>query len=1615
VKTPRKVLVRRDRLRKYQRQLVAIGFLILFFGPLLIANLPNAASETNGIEKPEQKMSSALQTLASSNESRWVDIIIQFKKQAKSTINAMLSSYERSGFLQVKTIYSIIPGCSARVHSSILTELAKNPFIEFLWEDGTCQAADVDFTPLIAGGGEGFVNFTQLINANAFYEADIPGGNKNGSSAVIAILDSGVDITGEVLVGGDLDDFDEIVNTTDPKFLGAVSMLPDDTLYYTDFTGRGTFHTGIACGTGCWNESFVGVAPGAYYLSVKIFDPLGITYWSIIISGIEWAISHGADIIFFGGYLPGLYLDPISLALNAAADQGIFVVVPAGDEGPAYMSLDSPGQTMKAICVGAYNSPSNSVADFSSRGPGFDFRTGPDVIAPGVNLISTRAKIFASDGSIGSLGAFSFDGFNMGGIEVPGFKSGGTTGFSLPNGSLPSANYGTPITENENENYTRASGTGAAAAVVAGAIALLIQVFPTVTPALMKIALRRTARPILGDENAEGAGLIDVYAAYDYLNRYLEIGSIYNFPVSAPLVYPGALLSIDSLNISEDYSLDPDWQYWDSAVMMSTQAMMTAAIIVNGSATNFSQVFLPLNQFGVCYNLEKDPSSGNGGLMGAIDLESLLPNPGDNKSFHWLSEFQVLREMHLASDLSMGREQYRRYAGVLEFGPLMLIIVAETYDYSIDPVKYTNRINAYKLNFHFINTGSKPIRNLTLYSFFKADLFVNEFGALNSTINQIGSMEDIMNFSIDDTVKYNETNQMLYAIDKDNGTAFNDTYGYQPWGAMGFNSTTHNHSGWEIANSIDLLFNITLHHAQLTNGSHYNEGTDDPGWAMRWDITEELTNHSHEVFTGVFGLGFARTNETAFDVLNDQMQRITSNVMQFNVTDIIILDTNTPRIGYLNEQFHANARYINIGNTTIASANILFVANRTLTTGQIDGKFIYTKITNLEPFSIVSINVEWKPIDEGAYSCAWGAADINGLLGNVTETSFLNNYLARNVFIISEEKYNNFADEVMLVTPMRLPVKPFMLKHPGDLAILNITIISVRRQDSLQFGYEGQAKSLFSFNQTNVNITNGYGNLVGMALVPILGASSNMTGTLTFFRPGVPVINRLPVVFLIAENRGRIFFDFIHNNLTISVRNTTIDFGWDERLDSTYGNFYQVREVWANLKDKGASTMTVVPYLTLNLTEFGFDLAAMNSSPAVGALLDKFLGPYSLSSNILTTNTTNHDILQLFDVLVVCDPESPFKPQEIADITAWVEKGGHLLVWAENDTENNVTSLNTLLKQFDLEITGNNSGIVKVSSTNRTNDAIFPRGGDIYLYDPVNFTAKGSAQILCAPGASSGPIAISKLGLGKIVAIGDKDAFNALHLREGNNTGFAQEIMQWFFERKFTWNLTTTPSRPITIDLGQQMYINLEAIGLYKENSTKKVIYLSGFANSSGDMLQVDLMGFKLPVLPLFHSDGYNFVGQFDTLWDNATGMHYVTIYVDAAAFPCEVFLIPINVTYAEPEPKPVLYEFPDAAYPHFLDVVGILGLVILSAFLWYYRNEKWRTRLHVTVLKDELLFEAQARVNEVKAMLKQVNRQLGSDVDELEKIRLLLGNRKRIQKVLKEFKKFGDRIGEYY
>jgi subtilisin family serine protease len=133
---------------------------------------------------------------------------------------------------------------------------------------------------------------------------------------------------------------------------------------------------------------YMGVAPKANLLEGKVLNRYGWGTDSWIIAGIQWAVAKRADIISMslGGW-PTDGNDPLSLAVDWAFDQGVLVVVAAGNFG-RYFGVAAPGAARKALTVGAVDD-SDNIAWFSSRGPTLDYRVKPEIVAPGVGVCSS--------------------------------------------------------------------------------------------------------------------------------------------------------------------------------------------------------------------------------------------------------------------------------------------------------------------------------------------------------------------------------------------------------------------------------------------------------------------------------------------------------------------------------------------------------------------------------------------------------------------------------------------------------------------------------------------------------------------------------------------------------------------------------------------------------------------------------------------------------------------------------------------------------------------------------------------------------------------------------------------------------------------------------------------------------------------------------------------------------------------------------------------------------------------------------------------------------------------------------------------------------------------------
>jgi len=288
----------------------------------------------------------------------------------------------------------------------------------------------------------------------------------SGEGVTIAVIDTGIYPHQDL--GDRIIEFKDFIN--------------DKTEPYDD-NGHGTHCAGAAAGDGTASDGlYRSPAPNAKLIGVKVLDKLGSGSLSTVMAGVDWCIEYnrlnpdkGIGIISMSlGSDPQKYPeekeDPMVSSVEAAWNNGIVVCVAAGNSGPDPGTIASPGISETVITVGAMddiNTPNiidDSIAGFSSQGPTIYGKTKPDVVAPGVNIISLRA----------------------------------------PNSYLDKLQKANRV----GSDYFSLSGTSMATPICAGVAALLLEANPDFTPIDVKDRLLKGAEP-MGPANTYGSGYIN--------------------------------------------------------------------------------------------------------------------------------------------------------------------------------------------------------------------------------------------------------------------------------------------------------------------------------------------------------------------------------------------------------------------------------------------------------------------------------------------------------------------------------------------------------------------------------------------------------------------------------------------------------------------------------------------------------------------------------------------------------------------------------------------------------------------------------------------------------------------------------------------------------------------------------------------------------------------------------------------------------------------------------------------------------------------------------------------------------------------------------------------------
>lgn len=78
-------------------------------------------------------------------------------------------------------------------------------------------------------------------------------------------------------------------------------------------------------------------------------------------------------------------------AIEALVEAGVMFIKSAGNNGPACQTITEPGQYEIVFTVGALGFQTDEIAHFSSRGPTKEGKLKPNIVSPGVDIVSANA------------------------------------------------------------------------------------------------------------------------------------------------------------------------------------------------------------------------------------------------------------------------------------------------------------------------------------------------------------------------------------------------------------------------------------------------------------------------------------------------------------------------------------------------------------------------------------------------------------------------------------------------------------------------------------------------------------------------------------------------------------------------------------------------------------------------------------------------------------------------------------------------------------------------------------------------------------------------------------------------------------------------------------------------------------------------------------------------------------------------------------------------------------------------------------------------------------------------------------------------------------------------
>jgi serine protease AprX len=464
-------------------------------GVLACAGVPASAQTSSN--KIDRALQDALLTGAATQR-----VIISVKPGYRASVRQALQAH---GDL-IKSDHPSIDAFSAEIHSSDVSELARQPWIDGVSIDATVYAVveKDDRDAKGSGKGQGAAKTGAAPSTLVTHLRETLGlppaaaTTSTGEGIVVAVIDSGIAPSSDLQAS-------RITQFYDFTLAGCAAAPVSCRVAPFDDFGHGTHIAGLIGSSGqLSNNLYQGVAPGVKFVGLKVLDRAGVGTTSDVIDAMAFVVANRVELgvqiinVSLGHpiFAPAAF-DPLVRAVEQASAAGITVVVAAGNNPKnrtGYAGITSPGNAPSAITAGAVDTKwtttrdDDGVPSYSARGPTwFDAFAKPDVVAPGSQLISdaTTESTLYNDPHL-----------------LTGRVALGSSAF------------------------LQLSGTSMAAAVTSGVVALVLEASsshvgdPPLTPNSIKAIVEYTAIPTSrADFLTEGAGQINAAGAVALASR----------------------------------------------------------------------------------------------------------------------------------------------------------------------------------------------------------------------------------------------------------------------------------------------------------------------------------------------------------------------------------------------------------------------------------------------------------------------------------------------------------------------------------------------------------------------------------------------------------------------------------------------------------------------------------------------------------------------------------------------------------------------------------------------------------------------------------------------------------------------------------------------------------------------------------------------------------------------------------------------------------------------------------------------------------------------------------------------------------------------------------------